>query len=206
MATFAHFCSYVGTKGMVKIACSGRRKNTRWAYRFLFSTASELRTNVAEHYMNNVYQRTDYRFTWTDAQGRRQCLISGSHTSEDNHPPADDDFHLARAAERSWTMYLLEKTAPLLDEDGYVQFNLHGKDHLRVGSGFLEVYQKGKRHRCHTDDIAELSLVGGTFILKRKDARIGWLRRSGVYAFEYSDLANASLFLILLERLVGFGL
>jgi hypothetical protein len=205
-ATFTHAVTYVGDSGVAKIACRGSREKVETVHQMAFDDADELRIRTTEHQTNNVYQRTDYRFDWQTAAGAEVLVIAGSYRSEHDEPPTENELHYARSAEKSWTLHLLGEIEHEMEKGSPVRFNLTGGDYLVVGQGYLDIHQKGKTTRCESDDIDDLSLVGGTFVLKRKDAKIGWLRRSGVFEIEYSDLANVGLFLICLERLLGFGL
>ena len=53
------------------------------------------------------------------------------------------------------------------------------------------------------DDIAEVRIDQGWVQVRRTDAREGWFSSSGIFKFPYGSLANAHLFLILMDQLVG---
>jgi hypothetical protein len=71
-----------------------------------------------------------------------------------------------------------------------------------VGPGFLEFHFGGEPMRLTSADIASVSLASGTFQFKHKDAK--WYSLSGKYSFAYGTLANARIFLLTLERLMGY--
>jgi hypothetical protein len=44
------------------------------------------------------------------------------------------------------------------------------------------------------------------FVIRRLDAKEGWFSSQGVFKFPYSQMANAQLFLILLDKFAGVHL
>jgi hypothetical protein len=170
---FSHRCTYVGREGVAEFKCSGSRDRITTSNIFPFSEAAELRTTQVRRYVNGVYQGTNY------------------------------NFHFAGQAELAWSNYLLQFVKEQLDRDGFLHFNLGGADYVRVGPDFLELRVGGQTTECATSDIGALSLQAGMFTVKRRDAKEGWFTSKGVFKFNYNALANAQLFLFLLERLTG---
>jgi hypothetical protein len=206
MTGFRHTCSYVGEKGAAKFTCKGRRERVVGREVLLFEQAAELRTAVTRNYTNGVYSGTTYDFTWKDGRGERCYTIAGGFNKKDGKPPTKDLFHFAEAAEAAWTVHLLDRAQHQLDSDGFIQFDLgrKNKDYVRIGRGFMEFFIKGKNARCEVEDIETLQIGKGWFTIKRKDAKVGWFRKDGVFQFPYASMANARLFLVALEAILGF--
>lgn len=202
--SFGHTCTYVGEQGVALYRCNAKRENVDQKEVFLFDSVAELRTSVTRHYTNGVYQNTTYNFAWTDGSGRRVYAITGSHNDKNGNPRTTDMFHFARASERNWTIHLMKRAQQELDEKGHIRLNLHGQDHMLIGHGFIEFHFKGKSARCEAQDIEDITISQGTFTIKRKDAKVGWFRKDGVFQFQYAQMANAELFLLALEVLLGF--
>jgi hypothetical protein len=203
---FKHTCSYVGFNGVARFVCSSDRDRLSTEEVFLFRDATELRTSQTLHYTNGVYQNTSYRYQWSDVSGRVCYLISGSHGSEKNTPALTDPFYFALAAEAAWTGYLWSQVQAQLTLGGTVVFGLSGNDWVRVGPGYLQFNLKGERSRCEAQDIAAARIHQGMFTIKRIDAEEGWFSSTGVYKFPYNSLANAQLFIFLLDRVAGIRL
>lgn len=206
LASFSHEVTYVGDKGMAQISCAGARERFHTDHELLFKDAATLRTRVYAHYTNNVYVRTDYSYEWSDASGGRLLKIAGTHYSADNNPASGSPFHYANSAERSWTVHLLERAEQQLKSHGRVSFPLKDGGGVAVGEGSLWIQIDGESHRLDSQEIGSIDILGGTFQVRSTEAHEGWFRRRGIYEFDYADLANAKLFLITLERLLGFGL
>lgn len=206
LASFSHEVTYVGDKGMAQISCAGARERFHTDHVMLFKDAATLQTRVYAHYTNNVYGRTDYSYEWTDASGERLLKIAGTHYSADNNPDSGSPFHYANSAERSWTVHLLERAEQQLKSHDRISFPLRDGGRVAVGEGSLWIQVDGESQRLDSKEIASIDILGGTFQVRSTDAHEGWLRRRGIYEFDYGDLANAKLFLITLERLLGFGL
>jgi hypothetical protein len=201
---FRQNCSFVGNQGVARFYCEGSREKISKGELFLFESASELRTSQTRHYHNGVYTGTMYNFTWSDAEGRKRYKLNGTYRGENSPPKPKDPFHFAQAAEIAWGNFLLERAAGELESRGSIRFNLSGDDWVAVGPGFIDLHIKGQEARCTRDEIAGLTIGGGVFKIKRTDAKIGWFSKSGVFQFEYGKMANARLFVIALDKLLGY--
>ncbi len=201
---FRHTCSYVARNGVAVFRCTGDRTNVKETV-FLFERATDLRTSQTRHYTNGVYTGTNYSFTWSDRAGRAVHRFSGSYNSQDGTPGVESPFHLASSAEIGWSMHLLERAQVELEKSGAIQFNLGGSDYIRVGDGFLELCKGREIERLEQSNFGAIDIAQGVFTLRRKDAREGFLGigRSGVWTFPYATMANAKVFLLALDKLLG---
>jgi len=200
---FAHTCTYVGKDGVARIRCKRDRENITQQEVFRFRDATELRTSQTRHYHNGAYTGTGYDFAWTDDQDRRVFRCNGTYRGEKKPPKPTDAFHFAEAAEVAWSIHLLDRAQEQLEQAGAIVFRLGGTDWVAVGPGFLELNLKGERRRCESAEIGGFSINGGTFKLKRTDAQEGWFRSTGVFQFPYATMANARVFLLAIDRLLG---
>jgi hypothetical protein len=200
---FNHTCTYVGKQGVARFKCSGSRENLSGSEVFPFHTATELRTTQVRRYVNGVYQGTTYTFTWTDDGGRTRFVINGTHHSEAGNPPPKDAYHFAGASEWSWSRYLYTLVPEQFKEEGAIYFSLGGGDWVRIGQGFMDLCVKGEVTHCDASEVASLHLDKGIFTVKRTDAQEGWFTSKGVFKFNYGNLANAQLFLLLVEDMTG---
>ena len=201
---FSHTCTYVGDLGIAKFTCKGTPENVTGKEILLFKDVDQLRTTITRHYTNGVYSNTSYNFLWTDKSRGYTHMVSGTYRKKDGAPPSGDHFHYAEAAETAWTVHLLEQSQQALDEKGAIQFDLHKGDHVRIGRGYIELTFKGKTALCDVEDIETISIAQGFFTIKRKDAKVGWFRKDGVFQFSYATMANARLFVLALDRILGF--
>lgn len=206
LTRFKRACSYVGRDGVARFACNGGRDQLTRDEVFLFRDAHELRTSQTRHYVNGGYQGTNYTFTWTDINGVTRYVLSGRHNSEPGTPALTHPYYLATSAEFAWTMHLLGQLEAQLNLGGSVAFSLGGRDYVRVSPGRLELSLKGEVIECAAEDVAEARVDQGTFVIKQHGAREGWFSSSGVFRFPYNQLANAQLFLILLDKVAGIRL
>jgi hypothetical protein len=202
-SNFSHTCTYVGQQGVAHYKCSGRRGRLTTSDVFLFRDATELRTEQTHHYTNGFYQNTTFTFTWTDVGGRERFEISGSHESKDHAPPPDDLFHYASAAEAAWTMDLLKQAQRQVELAGSVRFNLKGNRWIRLAPGRVTFRLDEKPEEWAAEELARVYVENGTVTFVRKAGHQGLLPSNGVYRFPYANLANAQLFLLLLESVIG---
>lgn len=198
---FKHRCTYVGREGVARFSCAGSREQVSGEV-FCFKDAAELRTSQTRHYTNNIYQATQYSFTWTDIGGRTRFVIVGQHKSEAGTPPAKAPFHFGAAAEMAWTQYLYGQVQAQLKMSGTVYFGLGGRNWVKLGERSISVHMNGVTTECDADDIAEVRIEQGTVQVRQTDAHEGWFSSSGIFKFPYGSLANARLFLFLMDTLV----
>lgn len=200
-----HWVSYVGTKGYAKYSCSGERSNVKLDRMLVFDKAAELYTAISNSLDEfGHYQNTNFEFRWFDIEGSIVSEIKGVHFFKEGNPPFWSDYWFGVAAESSWTQHLLEKADADLDKEGCIQFNLWGYNDVSVGKGFIHFHFDGRDAYCEIDDIESISVESGKFIIKRKNANIGWFSKEGVFAFPYAGMANVGLFFLALEKLLGF--
>ena len=109
----------------------------------------------------------------------------------------------AAAAEAAWSEHLIQRTQPQLNERGYLEFRVDTKRSIRVGVGFIEFHFSGEPERIASQDIASVSLDGGKFSIKHKDAR--WYSRAGKFNFEYAKMANAKVFMRTVDTMLFAG-
>jgi hypothetical protein len=203
LTRFSHTCTYVGREGVARFRCGGRRDRITGCEVFRFRDALELRTSQTSRYVNGVYRGTDYSFTWTDVGGRTRYTIDGTYQSAKGQPPPTDPYHYGLAAEMAWTFYLLGQVPRQLELAGYVAFNLRGGHSVTVAPKALTARLGGEPVEWSAEDIEAVVLDKGVIKIKRTDAREGWFSASGVIKFPYDTLANARLFLHLMNKLVG---
>ena len=202
LTRFAHVATFVGSAGVARYRLKGSRANLPQAEVFLFQDAVELRTSQTRHYHNGIYTGTNYAYKWTDGRGQRRFNLNGSYRSKQGTPKSNSPFYFATAAERAWSLCLLDRLNEQLEQLGYVEFHVNRADCVRVGHGFLEFVFGGQTSRITPPEIRELRVAQGQFTIKHKDAR--WFSNKGVFKFQYAQMANAKLFLLSLDRLLGY--
>jgi hypothetical protein len=200
---FRHKATYVGLEGVARLSCQGSLDRPAKAEVFRFDEAEELRTGQTRQYNNGVYSGTSYHFTWTDAQGRKRYKLSGTYHGEKKPPKAKDPFHFAKSAERAWSHHKGEWAAGELESTGAVRFNLGGSDWIAVGEGFLILGRKGTEERWDAGEIGGISVRDGVLKIKRVDAKEGWFSSHGVFQVSLASMADARLFLLTIEKLLG---
>jgi hypothetical protein len=203
LTRFQHRCTYVGREGVARYGCSGSREKIEVREVFRFRDAAELLVSQTSRYVNGVYSGTQYSYSWNVVGGQLWYRIAGTHRCRDNPPPAGEPYRYALAAEAAWSNYLLAQVRTRLLMSETVPFSLGGSDWVRLGQRQLILCLKGQTIECDVEDIAEMRLHQGWFEVRRKDAQRGWFSSTGVFKFPYAHLANAQLFLFLLDQLLG---
>jgi hypothetical protein len=197
-ATFPR-CSYVGEKGVATFTFA---KGEVKAETFLFEKASELRSEETRNYKNNIYQGTSYGYTWTDGGGNSVHTISGMYVSEKKIPSDKNDYPLALSAEHAWASFMFERVKEELEQKGSITFRAKNADALTLGDGFIEINRRGEVVRLTREDMPMLSVDQGVVTVSSKDTTFNFFGSTGAYTFNYHDIANASLFLVLFDTLL----
>ena len=192
--------SYVGGDGAA--VYRGNAKGAVGQAKVLrFTDAAELFTGSTRHFTNGVYTGTTYQFRWADPAGRTLLKLKGTHKGRDGPPPAHDPYHFAHAAEVAWSTHLLARCQADLDRQKFIQFRVNGSDYVRVGHGVMEFHFGKRTERIGRDEVATIQLKGGAFHVTARDVK--WFSRAGKFNFNYAKMANARVFLLAVERLVG---
>jgi hypothetical protein len=200
---FRHYCGYVGERGLAYCTCAGSRKRVKRRETLLFADVDHLVASVTRQYRNFTYTGTIYFYIWADEAGNKVFRVNGTHQSERGLPPPQDQFHFALAAEEAWGLHLLESILPRLQAGEPYRFRLGSRDGIVVHKEYLELSLWGKVQRFAPEDLAEIRVQDGTITLKEPGARGGWFTSTGVHCFSFSDLANAQVFLLLMEKMYG---
>ena len=200
---FVNVCSYVGTEGVARFKLRGRLGGRVTERTLLFKHAVELRAQQTHRYTNGLYNGTDYDFAWSNSDGRIVYRINGTHWAlRKRLPKQGTEYNFALAAESAWSNYYLPQAWQQLSAEGSIGFRIDRNRVVRVGAGFLEFHFGGEPVRVTTDEIASVSLENGTFSFKHQDAR--WFSRAGKYSFPYGKMANARVFIVALDKLMGY--
>jgi hypothetical protein len=199
---FQHRCTYVGKNGIAIFELRGRRNARLTQQMLLFANARELHTNRTRHYVNCYYRNTSYDYQWTSLEGTSLLRLHGTYVGNNEPPKAKDPFHLAAAAEAAWSMCALARAQRQLEDEGSIAFGIGGQRAIRIGYGFIEFHFDGEPVRVFREEIGRVSLSGGHLSFKHKNAK--WYRSEGKYFFAYSSMANANVFLLALDKLVGY--
>jgi hypothetical protein len=200
---FNHQCGYVGEHGCAYYTCEEIRENIAQSQVFLFRDAAYLRVKVTHVFRENQenYEHTGYSFVWTNEEEVELLVIYGSHTSHKREPPSSSSYRFGRAAEQVWCDHIQKNVLAILNQGGMVKFPLAGDNHIQIRPNSLWLHLKGKVQRFTAGDIAEMRITEGHVALKEPGAREGWFTDTGIYRFEFSDIANARVFLLLMNEL-----
>jgi hypothetical protein len=202
MTRFKRRCSYVGQDGVALFELRGSRESQPTLQLLRFADAAGLKAAQTRHFYNGVYTGTTYDFRWTDAVGNRIFKLAGKYNGKDKPPKKGDPFHFAFASDVAWSTHYLARAQAQLEAEGSIAFPVDSKRVVRVGPGFMEFHFGGEPVRITPDEIAKVNLGGGQFSFKHKDAK--WYSSAGKFSFAYGQMANGKVFLLALEKLMGY--
>jgi hypothetical protein len=201
---FQHTCSYVGTLGLAHYTLRGNRSCSE-GNAFQYVNASELRSSQTPLYTSRGnYSRTEYEYNWRDLPGNVCFSIKGNYCDFKPRPRLKYDIWFAISAERVWTDWLARTAKAELTEDDFVQFNIGARQWIRVGKGFLELGVDSASERLPRDDIKRFLLHKGCFVIDTNEVRQLGLR--GSHVIRYEQIGNARLFILTVEKLLGYQL
>jgi len=200
---FHHTCSFVGREGIARLTVRGSRNAKPGVELLVFHNAAHLYTGETKKYLKGAYANTSYYFNWYDSTGNQLLQLVGRYTSEAGTPVSNSPFHFAAAAETAWSDYLFDALPSEVQESGPIDFPINQRDFVRVGRGFIEFLFNGTLQRVEGEDLKHASLENGLFSFKTSDAR--WYSSKGTFSFSYARMANARLFLWVVQSLLGWN-
>jgi hypothetical protein len=177
LTRFRATCTYVGMNGVERIKVKRSLTNTPSKDRLLFSNASELHAAQTRQFINGVSPGTIYDYWWNDINRKRLLRLNDTYRGNKKPPKPGSPFHFAFAAEVAWSIHYLERAAEHLKTEGSIPFRVDNKRWVRVGPGFLEFHFGGQAVRVTREEIAKVTLGGGRFAFKHKDAK--WFSSEG---------------------------
>jgi hypothetical protein len=195
-------CTYVGDRGAARYTLKSRRDADPRADLLIFEQTAECHAAQTHHSTNGIYTQTTYDYYWTNPDNKRLLRVKGSHRGKRKPVKRGNAWLFANATEASWSRHFLTRAQKQLEAEGSIPFRVDKTRWIRVGPGFLEFHFTGDPVRLNKEEIASVTLGSGNFSFKHKDAT--WLSRSGKFSFQYGKMANARVFLLALEKLMGY--
>jgi hypothetical protein len=191
---------------MAYFTCSRSRDRVKVREVFLFCDAVDLQCSLGlgpllELLGGDAGDETPYSFTWTDEAGNEAYKFQGSHYHKKEIPPRHDQYHLGLAAEEMWSQHLLRQALPRFRAGQSYTCKLEGNDKIVFQQDVLELHLNGKVHLLYPEDLREMRFADHLFTLKEPGVQEGWFTSRGVHTFSYWRLANARLFVMLMQEL-----
>jgi hypothetical protein len=128
--------------------------------------------------------------------------LGGHYYNRKGKPKPNSWFNFARVAELAWSRHYLPRALAELEQTGFATFPARANQFVRIGKGVIEFHLKGEPAAMQRTEIRDVRLAGGVLTFHHHDAR--WYRSAGTYKLSYGQLANARVFLLLLDKLMGY--
>lgn len=189
-------CTYVGSRGIAQYVWDDDEGKRQTPQTLGFQDVAELRTLETRHFVKNAYQHTTYIYQWSEGS-QTAFVIKGLYRSPQGLPSAKDRYHFALAAEKAWTLFRMERALEALLQGNSVVFEVHNGDTITLTNDAIELRRRGESVRVAYQDGAKLSVNQGVMTLSSNDSQRSFFGSKGVYTFNYHDVANAQLLLLL---------
>jgi hypothetical protein len=203
-----HRLTYVGQDGLAWFRRRQKAGSPETETILHFEDAKNMYAARTVHSVNGGYTGTSFEMEFEDDSGRSLFNIKGKTTgvteADDEVGQFTDLYHFCESAEKTWSEFLFERLAVEFEERGIVEFQLSEKGRLRVGRGVLEVIVNGDKTRLTPEDIRGMGVSEGAFFIRSHDA--SWFKKKGKWSFPYDAIANARVFLVVIEQIGGFTL
>lgn len=188
-------CTFVGSRGIAQYVWDDD-ETTRQTPRLLrFQDASELRTLETRHVIKNAYQCTTYVFQWSGGSGAGFAM-SGLYINQNSYAESRS-YHFVLAAEKAWTLCKMERALESLLKGESVSFEIKNGDTLTLTNEAIVLKRKAKTIAIDYRDMPQLSVQEGILTLTSNDTSHSFFGSKGSYSFNYHDVTNAQLLLLL---------
>ena len=151
---FRHTLAYLSENGIACFECFGSPNNFTRRELLLFSQAKALFTKR---------NGSAFEFLWKDPQDRLVFRWADSFAGEGIEPPRSHIFHALKAAESTWTSFLVEDATQQLARGGGVAFPLLGQGTLSVTSTHLTWTTPERNHTISREDMELFRCESGIF-------------------------------------------
>ena len=85
---------------------------------------------------------------------------------------------------------------------GRVTFNAANGDALTLGDGYIEIARRDEQVHLDREDMPRLNVNDGIVTVSSKNTSYKFFGSQGSYQFNYHDIGNAKLFLLLFDTLL----
>jgi hypothetical protein len=201
MMRWKHRLYFVGADGVAKVTYKGDPAGAS-VDMLAFKDAMALRSSLTRHYHNGIYSGTNFNYNWYAFDARRLLRIKGSFYGRKKAENSNSPYRFALGAQLMWNRHYFARAVAELERTGGVTFPVGKTDSIRILPGALQLNFRGEQMQVTPADIAKISLANGFFTIHHKDA--GWFSRKGKFSFAYGSMSNGQVFLMLMERLVGY--
>jgi hypothetical protein len=192
-------CTFVGSQGIAQYVWDDDESKRQTPHLLLFQNATELRTLETRHFIKNAYQYTTYVYQWYDSS-RAGFSVSGLYINQ-NSLSESRSYHFALAAEKAWTLFKMERALDSLLQGNSVSFDIKNGDTLILTNEAVELRRKGKTVRIDYKDNPHFDVQQGVMTLTSQDTSRSFFGDKGSYSFNYHDVTNAQLLLLLFNTL-----
>ncbi|MDL2320247.1 DnaJ domain-containing protein [Alistipes sp. OttesenSCG-928-B03] len=141
---FLHKNYFVGVNGFAEYECRDNKTNLTENIEVNFNDVTDLYVYQVERRLNYSYQGTDFLYMFLDTRTDKiPYAKEGSYNKKDDFKNQPVDLIFCRRIEQYWTIYLLDKMESILQEKGYVPFNIYIKDkniyapYIKLGIGYI---------------------------------------------------------------------
>jgi hypothetical protein len=203
MMRWKHRIYFIGGDGVAKVTYKGDLASAK-VEMLAFKDAMALRSSQTRHYHNGIYAGTNYDYNWYAYDAHRLLRLKGSFYGRKKAEKSNSPYRFALGAQAMWNRHYFARAVAELERTGGVTFAVGKTDSIRILRGALQLNFRGEQMQVTPTEIAKISLANGLFTIHHKDA--GWFSRKGKFSFRYGSMSNGQVFLMLMERLVGYRL
>lgn len=190
--------SYVGRNGIALLTPDKSGNRIVKSSIVCFDKMHDLYVEVSDLRVRGIYVHTMCFYRW---EGPTPFTLKYGFYKK---PPPHHPYSFALAAEAAWSAYAWQRSLAEFTRTKFMTFSVNDRDCVRVGPEIL-YFEVGNRHeQLRLDEIARASLWQGIVCFRHKDAR--WFTRAGKFEFPYGKIANAHVFVMALNKLLGVTL
>ena len=183
-----------------------------------FNEITDLVIRVEKRRLNFKYVTTAYQYVWTNNK-KNKVVYEISITRDDKQNKllsqlTEYEFWLNKEAEKYWTVYLLDNMETILQDKGFLEFNIFNwKEgvfipYIQLGIGYITFLHMQENFTYRFNDIKRMYIKGTNLFLEHKNfEKVLFIFKSGnKNSIPLDALSNRQFFIKAAEILLGYSI
>ena len=212
--SFKHHNYFVGVNGFAEYICEDSVENIVVSKEINFNDVTDLYVYQADKRTKGNYQTTEFLYAWLNSTNNKiPYAKEGSYNKSSEIKLQSFHINFCRAAEKYWTVYLLDNMESILQKQGFIEFNLYSHEknlylrYIKLGIGFITFIKGGNEEFTYKfNEIKKMYSKGDVLQVQHNnfERKLYFFKSGNEDLIPLSALCNRQFFYRATELLLGY--
>lgn len=212
---FEHICYFIGVNGFAYYKCQDTRDNIVSKSEINFNDITDMISRSEVRKLNFEYSNTMFQFLFINTKTGKYVFEGNGVYYDKNGDPNKygyPDYWVCKEAEKYWTVYLLDNMENVLEENGYLEFNIFSFEknlfipYIRIGIGFITFLKGEESVKYKFNEIKKMYTKSANLFIEHQnyEKKIFFFKSGNQDSIPLINLGNRQFFYKALELLLGY--